>query len=84
MFQSDNGILMAITIILALAGVVLAVLLIREVIEIGRGVYRSIADDLRYSHSSIASSERRVTPFRDRQTVERVIDYLEDEDKQPG
>jgi len=84
MFQSDNGILMAITIILALAGVVLAVLLIREVIEIGRGVYRSITDDLRYSHSSIASSERRVTPFRDRQTVERVIDYLEDEDKQPG
>jgi divalent metal cation (Fe/Co/Zn/Cd) transporter len=84
MFQSDNAILMAITIVLAVAGTVLAVLLIREVIEIGRSVYKSIVDDMRYSHSSIASSESRVTPFRDRKTVERVIDYFEDEDKQPG
>ncbi len=82
MLQSGNALLLVIAILLAVAGAVVAVLMVREVIEIGRNVYANIQDERRYSHSSIETPERQVTPFRDRETVERVIDYFEDEDKQ--
>jgi hypothetical protein len=81
MLQSGNALLMVIAVFLAVAGAVIAILMVREIIEIGRSVYMNIRDELRYSRSNIATPERQVTPFRDRKTVERVIDYLEDEDK---
>lgn len=82
MLQSGNALLLVITIVLAVAGTVVAVLMVREIIEIGRSIYASIRDERRYSRSSIVSSERQVSPFRDRKTVERVIDYLEEDEKQ--
>jgi hypothetical protein len=82
MFQSGNALLMMIAILLGVGGAVVAVLMVREVIEIGRSVYANIRDEQRYSRSSIAMPDRQVTPFRDRETVERVIDHLEDEPKE--
>lgn len=73
---------MVITIILALAGAIVTVFIVLEVIEIGRGVVVSMRDDRRYSRSTIVPPDRQVTPFRDRETVERVIDYLEEEEKE--
>jgi hypothetical protein len=80
MFQSANALLMIMTAILALAGAVVTVFIVLEIIEIGRGVITSIREDRRYSRSAIAPSDRQITPFRDRDTVERVIDYLEEEE----
>lgn len=82
MLQSGNALLVVITIVLAVAGAAVAVLMVREVIEIGRSVITSIRDERRYSRSTIVTPDRQVTPFRDRKTVERVIDYLEEEEKE--
>ena len=79
MLQSENALLMAIAIMLALAGAVVSVFMVLEIIEIGRGVVASIREEWRYSRSSVAPPERQVAPFRDRKTVERVIDRLEEE-----
>ena len=82
MLQSGNALLMVIAILLGVAGAIVAVLLVREIIDIGRSVYSNILDERRYARSHIVTPERQVTPFQDRKTVERVIDDLEDEEKE--
>lgn len=82
MLESGNALLLVITIMLAVAGVVVAVLMVREIIEIGRNVYASIRDERRFSRSNIVAPDRQVAPFRDRKTAERAIDYLEEEQRE--
>lgn len=78
MSENESALLMVMTIILALAGAAVTVFIVLEIIEIGRGVFANIREDLRYSRSAIVPPERQVTPFQDRKTVERVIDHLEE------
>jgi hypothetical protein len=80
MFQTENAILLVMTVMLVVLGAGITVFIVLEIIEIGRGVYRQFHDQRRYSHPSAVSPERQVVPFRDRRTVERVIDRLEEED----
>jgi hypothetical protein len=81
MFQSGNALLMIMTILLALAGAIVTVFIVLEIIEIARGLVTGISEDRRYSRSAVVPSDRQITPFRDRGTVERVIDYLEEEEE---
>ncbi len=81
MLQSGNALLMVITILLTVAGAVVAVLMVREIIEIGRSVYANIRDERRYSRSTLVTPERLATSSQDQKSVERVIDYSEEEKK---
>lgn len=77
--QSGNALLTVLALLMGLGGAVLAVLIVLEIVQIMRNVYLSVRDDWRYSHSNLVTPERQVAPSRDRETVERVIDYPEEE-----
>ncbi|MBN1313004.1 MAG: hypothetical protein JXB30_16450 [Anaerolineae bacterium] len=80
MFQNENTMLVVMTVILVVLGAGVSIFIVLEIIEVVRGVYRRFRDDWGYSHPAIVPPERQVLPFRDRKTVERVIDRLEEED----
>ena len=79
MFQNENALLAVMTVVLILLGAGITVFIVLEIIDIVRGVYGNFRDEWRYSRSAIASPDHQVAPFRDRKTVERVIDRLEEE-----
>ncbi|MBN1429346.1 MAG: hypothetical protein JXB07_13315 [Anaerolineae bacterium] len=82
MFQNEDAILGVMMVVLIILGAGIAVLMVLEVMMIARTVYAQFRDEWHYSHPVVGVPDRQVTPFRDRKTVERVIDRLEESNDQ--
>jgi hypothetical protein len=83
MLQNENALLAIMTVVLVLLGAGVTIFIVLEIVDIVRGVYSSFRDDWRYSHSTVVAPDRKITPFRDQKTVERVIDHLEQDGGNP-
>jgi hypothetical protein len=80
MLQNENSLLAIMTVVLVLLGAGVTIFIVLEIVDIVRGVYVSFRDDWHYSRSASVVSGRKITPFRDQKTVERVIDRLEQDE----
>jgi len=77
---SDNVVLVLISALLLLCAVVASYFIIQEIVRLVADIGENRAMSLEDEEESTDTS-RRITPYRDRGTVERLIGYFSKQDK---